>query len=68
MPNLTVKQAATELEVTGARVRQLCKAGRILGATKHGRDWIVPAPVVVSAAKLGRPPRPTPATLSKDLT
>ena len=42
----SVRQAAAELGVTPARVRQLCSAGAIAGAFKVGlRDWIIPLPV-----------------------
>ena len=51
--NLTVKGAAEELGVTKARVRQLAAQGRIEGAHKIGRDWIIPRPVEVSPGARG---------------
>ena len=51
--NLTVKGAADELGVTEARVRQLAAQGRIEGAHKIGRDWIIPRPVEVMPGTRG---------------
>ena len=51
--NLTVKGAADELGVTEARVRQLASQGRIEGAHKVGRDWIIPRPVEVRPGTRG---------------
>ena len=51
--NLTVKGAAEELGVTKARVRQLAAQGRIEGAHKIGRDWIIPRPVEVRPGTRG---------------
>ncbi len=48
--NLTADLAAKELGVSGARVRKLLGDGRIKGARKIGRDWLVPAPVKVEPA------------------
>lgn len=42
MANLTVPQAAAELRISAPRVRVLLKTGRIPGAEKFGRDWIIP--------------------------
>lgn len=39
---LTTAEAARELKVTGARIRQLAAAGEIK-AEKHGRDWMIDA-------------------------
>ena len=36
-------EAAEIWEVTPRYVQMCCRAGRIPGATKHGRDWMVPA-------------------------
>lgn len=38
--NLTVEQVAEQLGLSGARVRLLCKQGR-LKAKKRGRDWVI---------------------------
>ncbi|HXF67427.1 MAG TPA: helix-turn-helix domain-containing protein [Burkholderiales bacterium] len=53
----TVAEAAAVLGVTPGRVRQLLSEGRIIGARKHGRDWLIPAPVRVREVPRGRPPR-----------
>ncbi len=52
--NLTADLAARELGVSGARVRKLLAEGRIRGARKIGRDWVVPTPVQVVPAARGR--------------
>lgn len=39
---LTTAEAARELKVTGARIRQLAATGEIK-AEKHGRDWMIDA-------------------------
>ena len=51
--NLTADLAANELGVSGARVRKLLSEGRIRGARKIGRDWVVPTPVQVVPAARG---------------
>ncbi|MDA8065696.1 MAG: helix-turn-helix domain-containing protein [Thermaerobacter sp.] len=44
---MSVPEAAEKLGVTPARVRVLAREGRIHGAIKVGRDWVIPSPVVV---------------------
>lgn len=44
---LTVAEVAAALGVSTGRVRQLLGQGRIYGARKLGRDWMIPAPVRV---------------------
>ncbi len=44
---LTTAQAAAELGLHVSRIRVLLAAGRIQGASKHGRDWAIPSPVIV---------------------
>lgn len=39
---ITVKKAADKLGVNDSRVRQLLLEGRIKGARKAGRDWLLP--------------------------
>ena len=51
--NLTADLAARELGISGARVRKLLSEGRIRGARKVGRDWVVPAPIEVVPAARG---------------
>ena len=43
---LTVQELADELQVTRQRIYDLLREGRIEGARKHGRDWLIPSPVV----------------------
>jgi len=44
---LSSAEAARILGVSPMRVRQLLSQGRIKGARKIGRDWVIPAPVRV---------------------
>ena len=44
-----IKEAAAELGISDARVRQLCLSGLIVGAERRGRDWMIPSPVVSHA-------------------
>ena len=39
---LTAKQAADLLKVSTARIRQLCIEGKLRGAFKLTRDWLIP--------------------------
>ena len=51
--NVTVKQAATELGISGRRVRQLAREGRVRGAVKDGAEWLIPTPVEVIPGRRG---------------
>ena len=51
-----VRAAAAELDVSEARVRQLCISGLIAGAERKGQDWLIPSPVVCYALPRGRRP------------
>ena len=42
----TLAEAAAELGLEESWVRRLCAAGRIEGAFKLGRDWLIPRPIV----------------------
>lgn len=44
-PLLSVADAARELGVSPRRIRALLAQGRIAGAVKLGREWVIPAPV-----------------------
>ena len=46
-PYITAKQAAQEVGVSYVRMRQLLLMGRIKGAFKFQRDWLVPTPVEI---------------------
>jgi len=39
---MTIKEAAAAWGITERRVNELCKAGRISGAYKDGRQWFIP--------------------------
>lgn len=38
----TIKEIAEKWELTTRRVQKMCSDGRIPGASKLGRDWIIP--------------------------
>lgn len=52
---ISVPAAAEKLKVSDRRVRVLCVQGRIPGAVKIGRDWLLPDKPVVIAADRRRP-------------
>lgn len=61
MNMITVKQAAEKWGVTTRRVQELCKEGKIKGAQRWERTWMVPAHAVLpSTAKGGVPHMPMP--------
>ena len=43
MRYMTVSEAAKVWGISEPRIRQWLKAGRIKGAHKAGRDWLIPA-------------------------
>ena len=55
---IKVAEAAARLEVTTARIQQLCRAQRIPGARLHGRIWLIPENFTVRPGKRG--PKRTP--------
>ena len=42
MNYLTISEAAARFSVSSRRIQQLCKEGRIEGAKKEGRAWMIP--------------------------
>ena len=50
---LTITEAAEALGLSIARVRLLALQGRIRGAYKHGRAWVIPTdpPIVLPPPK-----------------
>ena len=44
---ITVKQAAKKWNVSERRVQKLCNDGRIKGATRFGRAWMIPSTAVL---------------------
>ena len=58
---ITVKQAAEKWGVTPRRVQELCKEGKIKGAQRWERTWMIPAHAVLpSTAKGDVPHMPMP--------
>lgn len=58
---ITVKQAAEKWGVTTRRVQELCKEGKIKGAQRWERTWMIPAHAVLpSTAKSDVPNMPMP--------
>ena len=53
MKLLNSKEASHELGVNTSRVVQLLLAGRIKGARKIGRDWVIPSPIKVRPGSRG---------------
>ena len=51
MKYLTCSEASALMGTTPRRVQQMCKNGEIVGATKKGRSWIVPADAVPNRAE-----------------
>lgn len=51
MDMITVKQAAEKWGVTPRRVQGLCKEGKIIGAVRWERTWMIPADAQRSAEK-----------------
>lgn len=51
---MTIKEAAAAWGITERRVNELCKAGRISGAYKEGRQWFIPDGTEKPVDKRGR--------------
>jgi excisionase family DNA binding protein len=51
----SVTQAAEYLGVSARRVRRLCVEGRVHGAEKCGRAWVLPDSIIVLPAGRVRP-------------
>ncbi|MFN0040774.1 MAG: helix-turn-helix domain-containing protein [Burkholderiales bacterium] len=56
---LTVRELAQRLGVTVRRVRALAASGRVEGAVKVGRDWLIPIASRVAPGRRGPRPRTT---------
>jgi len=48
---LTVPQFAARAGLNVSRIRLLCSQGRIRGAHKVGRDWVIPDKAVILPPK-----------------
>ena len=57
MKELSIREAAAQWDVSPRRVQQMCKEGKIAGARKEGRTWLIPGsePVPVRAKTAARP-------------
>jgi hypothetical protein len=47
-PLITTSRAAKLLGMTARNVQYLCEAGKVEGAFKVGRAWLIPSPVRVT--------------------
>lgn len=47
---ITAHEAASRRSVTARRIQVLAQQGRIPGAKKHGREWMIPADFTVTPA------------------
>ena len=54
---ISVTEAASEWNVTRARIHQLLAEGRIRGAQKVGEVWVIPSPVKLKPGKRAPKPR-----------
>jgi len=50
---LTIEELALRLGVTARRARALAASGRVEGAVKVGRDWLIPVAVRIAPGKRG---------------
>ena len=57
MDLITVKEAAAKWGVTPRRVQGLCKEGKIKGATRWERTWMIPAHAVLPSSAKGEEPK-----------
>ena len=48
---LTVPEFAAKVGLDVSRIRLLCSQGRIKGAAKVGRDWVIPDKAVIKPPK-----------------
>ena len=53
MKRVTSPEAAAELGLTLRRFQKLLLQGRVLGAKKYGRSWLIRSPVRVIASDRG---------------
>ena len=54
---VTAAEAAEELGISLSRIARLCQQGRIKGAQKFARVWLIPTPVKRIRAPSGPPGR-----------
>lgn len=53
-PQISVTEAARQLELDPSRVRVLCEQGRLNATKVHARLWLIQPPLVVKPPR--RPP------------
>ena len=53
---LPIAKFAARIGVSPARVRQLCAVGRVVGARKVGKVWVVPGDAYIIPANRRRAP------------
>lgn len=53
---ITVKQASKKWNVSERRVQKLCNEGRIKGATRFGRAWMIPSTAVLPSHSKDKQP------------
>jgi hypothetical protein len=53
---LTTAEAGAALGLDASWLRLMCRAGRVRGARKFGRNWMVPESRRPVAVRQGRPP------------
>ena len=56
MEYITVKEASEKWGVTPRRVQILCNQGKIKGATKFGKSWMIPLRAVLPSSAKGEEP------------
>lgn len=56
---MTVQQAAAKWDVTPRQIQLWCKTGKLIGAQKWNRDWVI-------SENVERPPKKHKKKLSKD--
>lgn len=59
MPDyLTIAQAAKLKKLKPSWVRKMAQDGRIAGATRFGKSWMIPKDFEITPVPLGRPRNP----------
>ncbi len=43
MKYISIKEASERWKISDSRIRLLCREGRIEGAVKVGRNWLIPS-------------------------
>lgn len=51
---VSTTEAGEELGITSSRMRRLLLDGRVKGAKKIGRNWVIPTPIMISRGSRGR--------------